>query len=162
MKSYVDRWLAVTQMEAPDARRAFPCWDEPNFKANFAIILGRRTTMTSASNMNQIGSEPMYKLMSSIEDGRIFQRCLCLYWIFLLCWFSEGMPGYVWDFYATSLKMSSYLVAFLVSEFVDLPASPSHRVPFRLWVRPEYVDRAGYCDDCYLITSMIWKSKILV
>jgi len=59
MKSYVDRWLAVTQMEAPDARRAFPCWDEPNFKAQFSIILGRKTTMKSASNMNQIKSEPM-------------------------------------------------------------------------------------------------------
>ena len=58
--------------------------------------------------------------------------------------FSEGMPGYIWDFYATSLKMSSYLVAFLVSEFVDLPANPIHRVPFRLWVRPEYVNRARY------------------
>ena len=31
--------IATTQMQSTDCRRVFPCWDEPDFKAVFAVTL---------------------------------------------------------------------------------------------------------------------------
>lgn len=42
--------LAATQFEATDARRAFPCWDEPDFKAVFATTLLIDPRLTAVSN----------------------------------------------------------------------------------------------------------------
>lgn len=44
------RLLAATQFEATDARRAFPCWDEPAFKAVFATTLVIDPALTAVSN----------------------------------------------------------------------------------------------------------------
>jgi puromycin-sensitive aminopeptidase len=42
--------IAATQFEATDARRAFPCWDEPDFKAVFASTLHIDRALTAVSN----------------------------------------------------------------------------------------------------------------
>ena len=53
---YVDkdgekRYMATTQFEATDARRAFPCWDEPSLKATFEVTLKAPKELTTLSNM---------------------------------------------------------------------------------------------------------------
>ena len=47
----------VTQFEATSARRAFPCWDEPDLKAVFSITLVVDGELTALANTKQISDE---------------------------------------------------------------------------------------------------------
>ena len=47
-----DDWYAFTQFESDDARQAFPCWDEPEFKIPW------RLTITAPSTVTVVGNTP--------------------------------------------------------------------------------------------------------
>ena len=53
-----ERSLAATQFEATDARRAFPCWDEPAIKAAFEVTLVAPEDLQALSNMPVARVEP--------------------------------------------------------------------------------------------------------
>ena len=80
------RHLATTQFESTDARAAFPCFDEPEFKAKFTV------TMVHDRSLNAISNMPL--------DRKTITK-----------------DGLVESHFMQSVKMSTYLVAFVVSDF---------------------------------------------
>lgn len=51
------RYMAVTDLEATDARRVFPCFDEPDLKATFDVYIIRLPEFHALANMNLLGTE---------------------------------------------------------------------------------------------------------
>jgi puromycin-sensitive aminopeptidase len=56
--------VGTTHFEATDARRAFPCWDEPDLKAVFATTLVVKEGLTAVSNGPEVERE-------ALGDGRM-------------------------------------------------------------------------------------------
>jgi puromycin-sensitive aminopeptidase len=96
--------IAATQFEATDARRAFPCWDEPDFKAVFAATLAIDPALTAVSNTAIVEER--------LEAGRKIVR------------------------FADTIRMSTYLVAFVVGELEATDPQAVGPTPLRVWCVP--------------------------
>ncbi|XP_035225504.1 aminopeptidase N-like [Stegodyphus dumicola] len=52
-------WIASSQFQPSDARRVFPCFDEPGLKATFQLSIIRKEGLISLSNMPEAHVEPL-------------------------------------------------------------------------------------------------------
>ena len=99
--SGVKHTIATTQFENTDARRAFPCWDEPAFKATYQVNLTVPSHLAAYSN---------YPVASDTDLGN-GQRTVS---------------------FTPTMKMSTYLVAFIIGPFEETEALDVDGVPLRI------------------------------
>ena len=83
----VEQKIATTQFESTDARMAFPCWDEPDIKAEFDV------TLTVPSNLFAVSNGPIVSETLSFDGN---ERTVT---------------------FGRTMKMSTYLLAFIVGPF---------------------------------------------
>lgn len=128
----VEQKIATTQFESTDARMAFPCWDEPDIKAEFDVELTVPAHLFADSN-GPIVSE---SLSDSGEERTVR--------------------------FGRTMKMSTYLLAFVVGPFeatapVDVDGTPLRVVyPIGKGHLTAYALRAGehalrFFNDYYCI-----------
>ena len=108
----VTHTIAATQFESTDARRGFPCWDEPAFKAVFGVTLVVPEGLAAVSNTAIAGEAP-------VGPGR---RAVT---------------------FADTIRMSTYLVAFVVGELEATDAVMVGKTPLRVWCVPGKVRLTG-------------------
>lgn len=99
------RTIACTQFEPTDARRAFPCWDEPDFKATFKLTLTVDSKYTAISNTAVEAEKPVGNDKKQVS-------------------FKETM------------KMSTYIVAWVVGEFESTAPKIVDGTPIKIWAPP--------------------------
>ena len=101
--------MASTQFEALDARRAFPCWDEPAIKATFSVTMIIPAHLTALSNMPEVSSVHLPGKDGSMLKKIVFDR---------------------------SPKMSTYLLAWAVGEFDFVQGVTKGGVTIRVFSPP--------------------------
>ena len=108
-----EKWIATTQFEPTSARNAFPCWDEPEYKAVFSI------TLISDEKYLRVSNEKVLK-ENVLEDGRVE------------------------TIFVDSMKMSTYLVAFVIGELEVTEIGNVGETQIRIIHRPGFSHQTNF------------------
>ena len=108
-----EKTIATSQLQATDARRAFPCWDQPDLKATFGVTLIVEAGHMAIANGPEIGR-------TTLDNGKVEVR------------------------FATTMKMSTYIVAFVVGELEASETIDVDGVPLRVIHAPGKGDLTAF------------------
>ncbi|MEY2476855.1 MAG: tricorn protease interacting factor [Actinomycetota bacterium] len=109
--------IATTQFESTDARRAFPCWDEPDRKATFGVTLIVDDELTAISNSPIVEETDLGNGKRQVE-------------------------------FADTMRMSTYLVAFIVGPFEFSKTVDVDGVPLRVAAVPGKSQLWDFALEC--------------
>jgi puromycin-sensitive aminopeptidase len=121
--------MATTQFEATDARRAFPCFDEPSHKATFQLVV------TIPAHMQCISNTPPESIHTSVapahnskdKDNNMLLKTIT---------------------YQKTPKMSTYLLALVVGEFDAVSTtSPTTSIQTTVYTIPGKAHQGTFCLD---------------
>ncbi|XP_056393378.1 aminopeptidase Q [Hyla sarda] len=121
-----DKVLVASELEPTSARTVYPCFDEPALKATFKTRIVHNSSYVALSNMPAIA-------MSERED-------------------EDGIKWTVTTF-NTTLKMSTYITAFVVCDF-DYISTTERGNEIRVWARKEVI-KNGYANFSLYIVGPI-------
>ena len=105
--------MGTTQFQPTDARRALPCMDEPGIKSKFRLTLTRHVSFPSTFfNTPRVSS-----IAVAGTNGQ---------------WFT--------DLFETTVDMSSYLVAFIISDFKKIATKSAKGIDIEVAAKPHSID----------------------
>ncbi|XP_074038935.1 uncharacterized protein [Leptinotarsa decemlineata] len=128
----IPEYLVTTQFQATYARKAFPCFDEPKFKARFVISITYPRGFNALSNAPQVGP-PL------VDRDAVYETA---------------------TFKETPI-MSTYLIAFIVSKFTCTAANTDIDMPYQAQDFPSQVLykkvlEKNSCKSFRCLVSIVW------
>ncbi len=118
---------AFTQFEAIDARRMFPCFDEPSFKATFKLSVSHPEKFHALSNMPEKKSNTPKK---SKNYAGVTQS-----------------NGWKMTTFLETPKMSTYLLALAVARLVPSKTVKVGKTKITVWTCPEDAGQTAFALD---------------
>ncbi|XP_059208894.1 glutamyl aminopeptidase [Centropristis striata] len=109
--------IAATDHEPTDARKSFPCFDEPNKKATYNISITHDAQYGALSNMPLEGKP---QDLPGNKKKTSFQK---------------------------SIPMSTYLVCFAVHRFTFVERFSARGIPLRIYAQPSQIATAEYAAN---------------
>ncbi|XP_028812989.1 aminopeptidase N-like isoform X2 [Denticeps clupeoides] len=116
--------IAATHMQPTDARRVFPCFDEPSMKAVFHVSLIHEPGTVAISNGMEIDTVNV-----TMNGFGVFQTT-----------------------FQPTKRMSTYLLAFVACDCSHMRTDERNKVTIRVWARREFITE-GSADYAFKVTG---------